>query len=319
MGVNWITKKDIKNEVRKIIGEDGFDDDLLNGFIRDGHRQLEYEDDWEWLLQIDYQTRVTQGQSIITLPDNFRMFNFKESKYESPYLIYDTATKLWPITEKEYQNKYANDLTQDGVPQNFRFTDETVGVKNQPKGPSPVTVKSTSILDNQTGLIRGKYQGFELYESVTLKGVTEISSINLYDEITSFSLDALPNGNVYVLSDKGATLNAVLNPGESAKRYKIIRLIPVPNPAEDCKLLRFSFYQYIPDLVQDLDVSIIPNPVYLSAYCRMRAYETQEDFANIKTAELLVQSAVSQMKSNKINRKFKNQATVQKFMHTRGV
>ena len=154
--------------------------------------------------------------------------------------------------------------------------------------------------------------GSEIYEELTLSGQTKIYTTNKYDKFTTLSLVSESSGTVYFVSEEGAVFNLILNPKETSKIFTQILFNPIPNSTAAGNFITYDYYKRIPDLVHDGDVSIIPNPVFLNSYIRMRCYEYQNDANNMMIAKAVMESALNEMMANKNSRKFSGNLKIQR-------
>jgi len=313
MSISWLTRGDLKDEVKQIIHEQHTDvDTLLDGFLHDCHRQLEDEGEFEWLLVPNYPVTLVNGQESYILPNDFhKLHSGKDDRSEGDYIYIDTNIKCFYLTEWDFKSKYGLNVTQTGFPRNFRIGTYQ-GVNRNPTSPSTLTVFSSNAADTTiSAFIKGvNSDGLDLQETITLNGTTHIVSTNTYASIDTFSISSHALGFVTCKSNAEAVTNIIIAPGQKSVRYQVIKFNPITDSTAAGRVARIWYYKHIPDLNSDNDVSIVPSPVFLKSYIRMRAFQFQNDLTNMQSEASAMTIALNSLKSNQNKQRFLRQFKV---------
>lgn len=292
-----LTRSQILAKVRNLAGDLGsILDDLLILWLHDVHRDIESFYDFEW-LEATSTIQLKAGVSRYAMPEGFRKFSDVHG------VTLEDGGDIEYISENEFLDKYRSNRFASGTPTNYRQFGPDEYVQFQPRQRSTLKVRSTHGEDNQTVFIKGISGGLVKSEEITLSGKSEVSFENGYDHVQVFSTTNDHLGSVILTTSDGMDL-VILPPKVSASSFKPIEFYPKPTDTDDGQLVYINHFIHIPDLIHDMDISVVPDQNTLIWCLLWYVYQHQEDKANADKFLMMFENAKSRLAAesqNKLN------------------
>jgi hypothetical protein len=175
---------------------------LIGYWVNDKYRDVVSRYDWEELF---FTTTITASANTTT------------------YALAEDVESILQCLDvnNDIEMVESDDLDDIDVSDAYFLTYDVV--KSQPSSAEKVVIKSSNSSDlNQTVLLRGIVSGSEMYESISLNGVTPASAVNSYSRILGISKSAITSGYVTISENDELTVLSILAPEQLESSYRIL-------------------------------------------------------------------------------------------------
>lgn len=217
---------------------------VIKNYINRRYFQILRAINWE-NINPNYTFNTIAGTQSYVLPDDFG----------KPFIVRD-ANNQNELAELDYQSlisKNISVISSSGIPTQYSIIEDRI--QDQPTSASILTLVSTSASDTtQTILIRGISSSVEVYESVSVNGISSVTTTNSYTRIISISKSAVSVGKITATSNSGAVTVVAVPPIVTTPFFKKITFNYIPSSVITIAL---PYYIKPSVLVDDNDYPII--------------------------------------------------------------
>jgi hypothetical protein len=259
-------------------GDTGTTQTNVRNAINFAHQQRCNLDRWTFMQSPPLAFNLVSGQTCYTIDSAFGrpLYFFNITKNE--FLI------EVPTRELESHSNWRAAAT--GL--SFSYSGMSP-VETQPTAASVLTVVSTSVSDvgvTKAVVVTGRTTSGIRSETIVPNGTTPVAGQIEFSYVTALSLTGEWAGWATVTSNSGAVTNISLYPGEIARQYPEIRLLWVPDSADE---IEYRFFVQPRKLENDNDIPDIPYPhsqvLVWDALLLLSAYDNQTEGGRVRIWE----------------------------------
>lgn len=256
--------QDTSSEMQSLIGR------YLNDRLKEVLQRLNILDS----TRLDYQFSTTAGTEDYVMPADFG----------KPLKVYDLTNgcELTQISQQEWVDKYVATINTQGDVQKYFVT-------NSPVQKQPSSAGTFSVVSSDSGDGAAKVYAKFLdannqidYEELTLNGTTTVTSTKSASRFLGLAKNEDTAG--YITVTRGSDTVAVLSREDRETRYKVMRLISIPNSAITVEVVYLQ--GFIP-LENDYDSPTIDCGDAIEAGATADAWRFKRQFAKAQDMENL--------------------------------
>lgn len=255
---------------------------LVGGWLNDRYKEVRRRLNILDNSRMDYSFSTTQGTEDYVMPDDFG----KELS------VVDKTNKkeLSRIATQDWINNYHNALDEQGEIDKYIIFDSPVKV--QPSSAGTFTVVSSSASDT-TQTLYARFinaNGKEDYETLTLNGTTTVTSTKSAVRFIGIAKNGATAGDITIA--RGSDTVAILGREQFESRYKIMRLIKVPNAVVTIEI---NYLQKSMPLNNDYDYPLIDCSEVIEAGATADAWRYKRQFSKAQDQERIFEKLLANL------------------------